>query len=125
MGQKSSGIKPVRLLNHILQFYFTFLQKNSISPSCERMFIRCRALFPGQAPQPVCRAKRRCRFVPRRVGEVVSTPRQVCAAFTYLHRIRGRVERYPRPYSDAALTPIDSELQPTRRKEGMLTGAAA
>jgi hypothetical protein len=25
---KASGIKPVRLLNHILQFYFTFLQEN-------------------------------------------------------------------------------------------------
>ncbi len=25
---KASGINPVRLLNHILQFYFTFLQEN-------------------------------------------------------------------------------------------------
>ena len=25
---KASGIKPVRLLNHILQFYFTFIQEN-------------------------------------------------------------------------------------------------
>jgi hypothetical protein len=24
----ASGIKPVRLLNHILQFYFTFIQEN-------------------------------------------------------------------------------------------------
>ena len=34
---KASGIKPVRLLNHILQFYFTFIQEN-VHPAAGRLF---------------------------------------------------------------------------------------
>lgn len=67
---------------------------------------------------PVCRTKRRCRFMPRRVGEVVSTHVKFVPLYLYLHRIRLGVERDPRPYSDAALPPIDSELRSTRLKRG-------
>jgi hypothetical protein len=39
---------------------------------------------------------------------------------------RGRLElRDPRPYSDPTLEPIGAKVLPTRRKEQVLTGAAA
>jgi hypothetical protein len=117
---KASGIKPVRLLNHILQFYFTFLQEN-VHPLQGGYFRRKlrgerRAGLPREAARP---------FYVRRVGEVVATHVKLAAFYLYLHRIRRRVERDPSPYSDPALTTIDVELSPARRKEKVLTGAAA
>ncbi len=64
-------------------------------------------------------------FYPRRVREVVQTHAKLAAFYLYLHRIRRRVERDPRPYTDAALAPVDGELPTMRRKEKVLTGAAA
>jgi hypothetical protein len=64
-------------------------------------------------------------FYARRVGEVVETHVKLAGFYFYLHRIRRRVERDPSSYTDAALAPIDGELSPTRRKEKVLTGAAA
>ena len=64
-------------------------------------------------------------FYPRRIREVVETHIRLAAFYLYLHRIRRRVERDRRPYSDAALAPIESEPLPARRKEKVLTGAAA
>jgi len=117
---KASGIKPVRLLNHVLQFYFTFLQEN-VHPLQGGYFRRKlrrerRAGLPRQAPLP---------FYGRRVGEVVATHTRLVAFYLYLHRIRRKVERDTRPYTDAALTPIDNEHLPTRRTEKVLTSAAA
>jgi len=84
------GIKPVRLLNHILQFYFTFLQEN-VHPLQGGYFRRKlrrerRSGLPRQAPLP---------FYVRRIGEVVATHVKLAAFYLYLHRIRHRVERDP------------------------------
>jgi hypothetical protein len=116
---KASGIKPVRLLNHILQFYFTFLQEN-VHPLQGGYFRRKlrrerRAGLPRENPLV---------FYVRRVWEAVETHVKLVSFYLYLHRIRRRVERDPSPYSDPALTPIEGEL-PVRRKEKVLTGAAA
>ena len=64
-------------------------------------------------------------FYPRRIREVVETHIRLAAFYLYLHRIRRRVERDPAAYTDPALAPIDGEILPARRKEKVLTGAAA
>ena len=87
---KASGIKPVRLLNHILQFYFTFLQEN-VHPLQGGYFRRKlrrerRAGLPRENPLV---------FYVRRVREVLATHVKLAAFYLYLHRIRRRVERDP------------------------------
>jgi hypothetical protein len=105
---KASGIKPVRLLNHILQFYFTFLQEN-VHPLQGGYFRRKlrrerRAGLPRENPAV---------FYPRRVREVLQTHIKLAVFYLYLHRIRRRVERDPSPYSDPALAPIDGRAWTT------------
>src|SRR6516225_9059422 len=117
---KASGIKPVRLLNHILQFYFTFLQEN-VHPLQGGYFRRKlrrerRAGLPRENPLV---------FYVRRIREVFQTHIKLASFYLYLHRIRRRVERDPSPYADAALAPVDGNLLPIRRQEKVLSGAAA
>ena len=117
---KVSGIKPVRLLNHILQFYFTFIQEN-VHPLQGGYFRRKlrrerRAGLPRENPLI---------FYPRRVAEVLQTHIRLALFYLHLHRIRRRVERDPNPYSDPALLPIEGGLAPPSNKEKVLTGAAA
>jgi radical SAM superfamily enzyme YgiQ (UPF0313 family) len=120
---KASGIKPVRLLNHILQFYFTFIQEN-VHPLQGGYFRRKsrrqrRAGLPRESPLV---------FYPRRVWEVLETHVKLAAFYLYLHRIRRRVERDPRPYMDSALTPIDGQQRGADAKQQQKTaiaGAAA
>jgi len=120
---KASGIKPVRLLNHILQFYFTFIQEN-VHPLQGGYFRRKlrrrrRAGLPRENPLI---------FYIRRVREVVETHTKLAAFYLQLHRIRRRVERDPSPCSDAALAPVESE-QPSvsaiRRERKAIAGAVA
>jgi hypothetical protein len=101
---KASGIKPVRLLNHILQFYFTFIQEN-VHPLQGGYFRRKlrshrRSSLPRENPFV---------FYPRRTWEVLETHTKLAAFYLSLHRIRRRVERDPRPYIDRALTPIEPQ----------------
>ncbi len=120
---KASGIKPVRLLNHILQFYFTFIQEN-VHPLQGGYFRRKlrrqrRAGLPRENP---------LLFYPRRVQEVLQTHIKLAIFYLYLHRIRRRVERDPAPYADPALAPNPGE-QPgsasdSRQNKGII-GAAA
>jgi radical SAM superfamily enzyme YgiQ (UPF0313 family) len=117
---KTSGIKPVRLLNHIVQFYFTFIQEN-VHPLQGGYFRRKirrhrRSTLPRENPLV---------FYPRRVREIVETHAKLAAFYLYLHRIRRRVERDRRPYSDPALTPIADAAPPKQRGQNTLTGAAA
>jgi hypothetical protein len=98
---KASGIKPVRLLNHILQFYFTFIQEN-VHPLQGGYFRRKfrrhrRAGLPRENPLA---------FYARRIREVLTTHVKLAAFYLYLHRIRRRVERDPGPYTDRALASI-------------------
>jgi len=119
---KASGIKPVRLLNHILQFYFTFLQEK-VHPLQGGYFRRKlrrqrRAGLPHENPLV---------FYPRRVREVVATHAKLAAFYLQLHRIRRRVERDTRPYSDLALAPIGSEqrISPASRREKKAVASVA
>ena len=110
----------MRLLNHILQFYFTFLQEN-VHPLQGGYFRRKlrrerRAGLPREAPLP---------FYVKRAREVFETHIKLGAFYLYLHRIRRRVERDPCAYTDPALAPIDGELFPSRLKEKVLIGATA
>jgi len=106
---KASGIKPVRLLNHILQFYFTFVQEK-VHPLQGGYFRRKlrrhrRSGLPRENPLI---------FYPRRVREVLDTHARLVAFYIHLHRIRRRVERDPSQYIDRALAPIEGPIWPRR-----------
>jgi len=110
----------MRLLNHILQFYFTFLQER-VHPLQAGYFRRKlrrerRAGLPCENPLV---------FYVRRVGEVVQTHVKLAAFYLYLHRIRRRVERDPSPYTDAALAPPADPTPLSRRDLAPPTPAAA
>jgi hypothetical protein len=115
---KASGIKPVRLLNHILQFYFTFIQEkvHPLQGGYLRRKLRRqrRAGLPRENPLV---------FYSRRVWEVLDTHSKLAAFYLYLHRIRRRVERDRRAYSDPALAPIESP--PAARGKLPVASAAA
>ena len=114
---KASGIKPVRLLNHILQFYFTFIQENvhPLQGGYFRRKVRRHRRSGLSRENPLI-------FYPRRVGEVVVTHTRLAAFYLDLHKIRRKVERDRRPYTDPALIPIVDT--PTTAPK-TLTGAAA
>jgi radical SAM superfamily enzyme YgiQ (UPF0313 family) len=111
---KASGMKPVRLVNHVLQFYFTFRQEK-VHPLQGGFFRRKlrrtrRTGLPRENP---------LLFYPRRVFEVVDTHVRLVAFYLFLHRIRKKVERDPVPYSDPALIPVETEVpeSPARAKQ--------
>jgi radical SAM superfamily enzyme YgiQ (UPF0313 family) len=118
---KASGIKPVRLLNHIVQFYFTVVEER-VHPLQGGYFRRKsrrqrRAGLSRENPLV---------FYPRRVGEAVGTQARLALFYLHLHRIRRRVERDARPYSDPALTPIAAAERPAPPpRRGRHTAAAA
>jgi hypothetical protein len=66
-------------------------------------------------------------FYPRRVCEVIATHAKLAAFYFCLHRIRRRVERDPRPYTDATLAPMDGRAWNTfqSRREKATAGALA
>jgi len=111
---KASGMKPVRLVNHVLQFYFTFRQEkvHPLQGGFFRRKIRSqrRAGLPRENP---------LLFYPRRVFEVVDTHVRLVAFYLFLHRIRKKVERDPLPYSDPALIPVETAMpeSPARAKQ--------
>jgi hypothetical protein len=114
---KASGIKPVRLVNHVLQFYFTFRQEkvHPLQGGFVRRKVRSqrRAGLPRESPLV---------FYPRRLWEVADTHVRLAAFYLYLHRLRKKVERDPLPYSDPALIPIEPERPAPSAK---VRGAAA
>ena len=103
---KASGIKPVRLLNHILQFYFTFIQENvhPLQGGYFRRKVRRHRRSGMPRENPVV-------FYPRRVGEVVATHARLAAFYLLpaqdpppcrarpapLHRPRAHPAGQPRP----------------------------
>ena len=115
---KASGIKPVRLLNHILQFYFTFIREkvHPLQGGYFRRKIRTsrRSGLPRENP---------LLFYPRRAHEIVETHAKIVAFYVFLHRIRRRVERDRRPYTDLALAPLAEPTPVSRSKR--LAGATA
>jgi hypothetical protein len=108
---KASGIKPVRLLNHVVQFYFTVAEER-VHPLQGGYFRRKlrrqrRAGLPREAPLT---------FYPRRVCEVVGTQLRLARFYLRLRRIRRRVERDHEPYTDLALTPAVADPRPAPRR---------
>jgi hypothetical protein len=103
---KASGIKPVRLLNHILQFYFTFIQEkvHPLQGGYFRRKLRRQRRAGLRRENPLV-------FYPRRVREILETHTRLAAFYLYLHRIRRRVERDTSQYTDRALAPVDTERQ--------------
>jgi hypothetical protein len=101
---KASGIKPVRLLNHVLQFYFTFLQENvhPLQGGYFRRKIRTSRRSGLKRENPIL-------FYPRRLYEIFETHLRLAVFYLRLHRIRRRVERDPRLYADPALNPATDE----------------
>ncbi len=101
---KASGIKPVRLVNHVLQFYFTFRQEkvHPLQGGFFRRKLRRQRRSGLKRESPLV-------FYPRRVWEVADTHVRLAAYYWFLHRIRKRVERDTRPYSDQALVATPEE----------------
>ncbi|MGE5268543.1 MAG: radical SAM protein [Thiohalocapsa sp.] len=104
---KACGIKPVRLVNHVLQFYFTFRQEkvHPLQGGFFRRKVRTtrRPGLPRENP---------LLFYPRRVWEGADTHVRLVSFYLCLHRIRKRVERDRRPYRDPALLPPQPEPAP-------------
>jgi Radical SAM superfamily len=120
---KASGIKPVRLLNHIVQFYFTVVEEH-VHPLQGGYFRRKfrrqrRAGLPRENPLV---------FYPRRAWQAVGTQARLGLFYLHLHRIRRRVERDARPYADPALNPLAADERPLpapRRNRDAVADAAA
>jgi len=111
---KASGMKPVRLVNHVLQFYFTFKQEkvHPLQGGFFRRKIRSQRRTGLPRENPLL-------FYPRRVWEVVDTHVRLVAFYLFLHRIRKKVERDRAPYSDPALIPVETAMpvSPARKKQ--------
>jgi hypothetical protein len=101
---KASGIKPVRLVNHVMQFYFTFMQEK-VHP-LQGGFFRRKVRTQRRAGLPL---ENPLVFYPRRLAEIVTTHVRLVRYYLFLHRIRKMVERDPVPYTDRALIAVDEE----------------
>ncbi len=95
---KASGMKPIRLLNHVLQFYFIFKQEkvHPLQGGFFRRKIRTQRRSGLPRENPLI-------FYPRRVWEVAETHGKLIAYYWFLHRLRKKVERDATPYHDPAL----------------------
>jgi hypothetical protein len=101
---KASGIKPVRLVNHVLQFYFTFMQEK-VHPLQGGFF---RRKVRGQR-RPGLPLENPLVFYPRRLAEIVTTHVRLVRYYWFLHRLRKKVEHDAAPYADRALVAADPE----------------
>jgi radical SAM superfamily enzyme YgiQ (UPF0313 family) len=101
---KASGIKPVRLVNHVMQFYFTFMQEK-VHP-LQGGFFRRKVRTQRRPGLPL---ENPLTFYPRRLAEIVATHIRLVRYYLFLHRIRKKVERDPAPYTDRALIAVDEE----------------
>ena len=91
---KATGIKPVRFLNHILHFYFTFIQENvhPLQGGYFRRKVRGSRRSGLRRENPLV-------FYPRRLREIIETHVQLAAFYLRLHKIRRNVERDDRTYT--------------------------
>ena len=101
---KASGMKPIRLLNHVLQFYFIFKQEkvHPLQGGFFRRKIRTQRRSGLPRENPVI-------FYPRRVWEVAETHGKLIAYYWFLHRLRKKVEQDRTPYYDTALVMPEPE----------------
>jgi hypothetical protein len=117
---KASGIKPVRLVNHVLQFYFTFMQEK-VHP-LQGGFFRRKVRTQRRPGLPL---ENPLIFYPRRLAEIVTTHVKLVNYYLFLHRLRKKVERDPVPYSDRSLIAVDEEESNLARAPERKTAAAA
>jgi len=121
---KASGIKPVRLVNHVMQFYFTFMQEK-VHP-LQGGFFRRKVRAQRRAGLPL---ENPLIFYPRRLWEIAATHVNLVTYYLKLHRIRKKVEADNRPYMDRALTPVtmgdDEEASPLMRTPAKKAAAVA
>jgi hypothetical protein len=118
---KASGIKPVRLVNHVMQFYFTFMQEK-VHP-LQGGFFRRKVRTQRRAGLPL---ENPLVFYPRRLGEIVVTHVRLVSYYLFLHRLRKKVERDKTPYTDRALITVDEETSlPTAPIRKVAAAAAA
>ncbi|MBV8779410.1 MAG: radical SAM protein, partial [Alphaproteobacteria bacterium] len=92
----------VRILNHVLQFYFTFMQEK-VHP-LQGGFFRRKIRGQRRAGLPL---ENPLVFYPRRVAEVARTHVRMIRYYLFLHRLRKKVERDPAPYADDALVAVE------------------
>jgi hypothetical protein len=116
---KASGIKPVRLVNHVLQFYFTFMQEK-VHP-LQGGFFRRKVRTQRRPGLPL---ENPMVFYPRRLAEIVTTHWRLAHYYLFLHRLRKKVERDTLPYSDRALIAVDEESSLPRAPERKVAAAA-
>ncbi len=117
---KASGIKPVRLVNHVLQFYFTFRQEK-VHP-LQGGFVRRKVRSQRRSGLP---PENPLVFYPRRLWEIADTHARLVAFYLFLHRIRKKVERDSGPYSDPALIADDAATPPRPARAKQSAAAAA
>jgi hypothetical protein len=96
---KASGIKPVRLVNHVMQFYFTFVQEkvHPLQGGFFRRKVRSQRRPGLPRENPLI-------FYPRRIWEIAATHVNLVTYYIFLHRLRKKVEADNTPYIDRALT---------------------
>jgi hypothetical protein len=117
---KASGIKPVRLVNHVLQFYFTFMQEK-VHP-LQGGFFRRKVRTQRRPGLPL---ENPLIFYPRRLAEIVTTHVRLVRYYWFLHRLRKKVEGDAAPYSDRSLVAVDEEESNLARAPVRKTEAAA
>jgi hypothetical protein len=117
---KASGIKPVRLVNHVLQFYFTFMQEK-VHP-LQGGFFRRKVRTQRRPGLPL---ENPLVFYARRLAEIVTTHVRLVRYYLFLHRLRKKVERDATPYIDRALVPVDTEESNLAAAPVRKTAAAA
>ena len=93
---KASGIKPVRLVNHVLQFYFTFMQEK-VHP-LQGGFFRRKVRTQRRPGLPL---ENPLVFYPRRLAEIVTTHVNMARYYLFLHRLGRRSSARLRPIATA------------------------
>ena len=101
---KASGIKPVRLVNHVMQFYFTFMQEkvHPLQGGFFRRKVRTQRRPGLSIENPLV-------FYPRRLAEIITTHVRLVRYYMFLHGLRKKVERDKALYTDRALIPVELE----------------
>jgi len=101
---KASGIKPVRLVNHVMQFYFTFMQEkvHPLQGGFFRRKVRTQRRPGLSIENPLV-------FYPRRLAEIITTHVRLVRYYMFLHGLRKKVERDTALYTDRALIPVELE----------------
>jgi hypothetical protein len=117
---RASGLSMARLVNHILQFSFTFREER-VHP-LQGGFFRRKVRRQRRSGLPL---ENPLNFYLRRVCEVVTTHLRLMRYYLFLYRLRKKVERDPAPYTDRASAPVEAEEGTLPRAPLKRSGATA